>query len=429
MLDGTNKIFHSNFMKDFGSFLNINSDFKEISSGNGKVYIAESVITSAFYLFVETLGLVFKKNNAGTPLNYQSFFIFYDNLLKTSQKKIKEPANFDFLEAALKGKAEKMDLKEIKRIHDKNLVGLCQKLNISVKEGGKKISHADLAEKLAIYQDNLSSEECKTRTLLKEFETEEEREKREISSISKTELETIGKRLKIVTVGTKEQLWNRVKAGLLAEKLSVNDGDTRLLQMFAFVKVFASNCVFFMRAIRTNNFELRFAILKLSLRLFQQAGADYYDLVVQHLFHFHNFFPPAYKQLMRECWTVPSKTRSTFKALDEDHENLNLDLKNSLGKTTIPAIRQASNIISAQKRLHLRFKELFGDHSMNFGKSRNLNQDLVSVLKERVQNSDMILYNFASIWEFGNFLSEEEKKSLVQKAISELHSDFVAANK
>ena len=82
-------------------------------------------------------------------------------------------------------------------------------------------------------------------------------------------------------------------------------------------------------------------------------------------------------------------------------------------------------MISAQKRLHSVFKQFFGDHSVVFGKSKNLDRDMVNVLKEKATDSNLILFNLASICEFGTEFSEKEKKELLDKAIEELDAEWL----
>jgi len=430
MLAVTNKIFHSNFLKLFGTLLNSNRDFSEITSANGTVYVAEAVITTAFFVFVEVLMVLFKKH-CKDQLNYENFFRFYEKYFEKTERKLLNDEEFDVIEAAFPELSEKMQEHEIARILDRNLVELCNKMNISSKDDqtGRKLKHEALVKKVFHFQDNPHLQNCKTRSLLKSIESQEERENREFSNLTLSDLQQIGTRLNVIPGGTKIELWQKIKVGLFAESLSINKFTTKTLQIYAFVKNFASNCVFYMRAIRTNNFQLRFAILKSSLKMFKAGKADYFDLVAKHLFDYHNFFPPAFKQFMQEAWVIQSKTKNTFKALDENLENLNLELKNSIKRTKIPVIKQTSRLISVQNETHSIFKTFFGDHAMNFGKSKNMKQDNVKVLKERVEKQNWILWNIGSICDLCVSFSDDEKKEETKKRIEDLDREFVLIGK
>ena len=71
-------------------------------------------------------------------------------------------------------------------------------------------------------------------------------------------------------------------------------------------------------SIRTNNFQLRMATLKNSLRLFMSAVKYLYlNLVVDHLFDWEYLLPPFFKELMQEMWVIKTETTHSFVALDE----------------------------------------------------------------------------------------------------------------
>lgn len=416
-------------MQKIASHLNSDRSFAEITSANGTVYIAEAAITSAFFAFVEVLMRLFEKHSK-KPLNYENFFNFFEKFRTKQDNKLANDEDFDAITAAFPNLPEKMAENEISRILDKNLVELCSKLHISTKDdSGRKLKHEVLVTKVVSYQESPYLQQCNTRTVLKGIETNEEREKRELQTFKMENLQALASRLNVVRLGTKVELWKRLKIALFAETLNISKSDTKTLQIYAFVKNFASNCVFYMKAIRTNNFNLRFAVLKNSLKMFHAAKADYFNLILKHLFDFHHFFPPAFKLLMKEAWVVQAKTRKTFKALDENLENLNLELKNCIRKTQVSVIKQSSGMLSVQNEMSGIFKSFYGDHSMSFGKSKNIKRDNIAVLYERAHDTEMSMMNFGSVSQLAGSMTDEEKKDEIQSIVDDLDEQWVLRGK
>jgi len=270
---------------------------------------------------------------------------------------------------------------------------------------------------------------CQTRSILKNIETNEEMEKRELKCVEKSQLSNLCTKVGANSCGRKQELWVRAREALIAERISKNKDSVTMLQMYAFIKVFASNCLFFMQSIRTNDFDLRLGILKKSLKLFKEAGADYYTLVFNHLLDFHYFFTPAQQQFMREVCFIKCKTKNSYKTLDEIIENTNLDLKNSVHKVTTSVIKEVSSFLSVQRELEGVFKKIFGDHSHAFGRSRTIKYDNISVLDENFKLSDVKNYNLSTILGWCNNLTEEEKKFSIEKGLSEVDVKWIDPNK
>jgi len=150
--------------------------------------------------------------------------------------------DFDFFEAVFPNRPEKMEEKELSSIPAKNLRDLSQKLGINIYNNNRILNHDVLVQKV-IEKQNTSV--CATRSTLKSIESVKEMEKREFSTATKAQIVTICEKMKMNAIGTKEEIWKKVKLGAVAESVSKNQKDDVLLQVFCFVKVFASNCVFY----------------------------------------------------------------------------------------------------------------------------------------------------------------------------------------
>ena len=224
--------------------------------------------------------------------------------------------------------------------------------------------------------------------------------------------------------GSKDTLTTRLQQFMKTFAVKVDEKTQFLLNCYVYIKHFGCIPVFLFKAIRRNNFDLRMAILKESIKLFQCGKSCYLSLVTEHLFHFQFLYPLFFKELMKEMWVVKTERSHNFLALDEFMEmKHNKYLKKSVKVAEAKHIKKVSKLASVTMEIIGIFKDFLGINKSNsLRKSEDLPWSFVEDLR-KIETSPKGLH-ISSLMEMGKDVTEEELEVIMKGIIDKTSQDY-----
>lgn len=146
-------------------------------------------------------------------------------------------------------------------------------------------------------------------------------------------------------------------------------------------------------AVRTANWDLRIAVLKRSIELFQRVGkTQYVDLVNKHLLDLKEGFSNHNYHLLRQVWASPAKTTKTNISLDELCEFINKKIKQAVPVPTVKRVRWVSSKMNLLESIQSQYSEfLNGSKELKKNKSKDYECRLKLLNLSSIDRASLVL--------------------------------------
>lgn len=418
-LDGCN-VFYDNFLFDFGCVLDCSNDWSIVSSANGKYKVASNINTIVFHFAIEKLlhhfeSLLKKPIESISDLLYICEKDLLGGFAPNDKERMKESETLakEFLKAKLAvDLSSELSEKQLEECTMPFLKRFMESSHISLNQKSKK---ADIVASILDFQKK--APRTQTAHNFHNFKMEN---LMNFDILSKPQIQRYCRTCQILAEGSVTELIAGLKRWMSTYSIQIDPKMQFLTNCYVYVRNYGCVPIFLYQAIRTNNWNLRMAVLKGSIRLFQCGKPLYLNLVTDHLFHYQNLYPPFFKELMKKMWVMKTKTTKNYMALDEYMEmKHNLYLKNAVKVAEGEHIKAVSTLAPVSTEMSKLFHSFLGsDEAISSRKSNDLEWDFVKALEDlKIMPTGM---HISSSLELGRDVEDEELVELIGDVIGRI---------
>ena len=410
-------VFYENFLYEFGVVLNCSTDWSQVTSGNGKFQVAKNTNTAVFHFCMKKLIEFFEKEQKKEIKNAQELYElcetkFVKNATTLQEQENSKSLGLSFLQSKISIEISKiLKQNELDDLSANFIKEFC--IHAKLEASGHKKQMID----------RILEEQKKNTTLPYTFHQFKINNLMNFKVLNLKQVKDYCKICNIQSSGDKDVLIARLDNFMKTFNTKVDVNYQFLFNCYVFIKNFGCIPLFLYRAIRTNDFHLRMAVLKKSVRLFQCGKPLYLNLVCEHLFDFNYLYPKFFRKMMKEIWVVKTDHTKGFLALDEYMEcKHNKYLKKVVKVAEKDHITKVSSLANVTKEMVQIFHLLLGIRKSNFSRK---SEDMDWSMVERFEGMDQLPggLHVSSLLEMVKEPETSDYVALMDEVLKKTHPD------
>jgi len=223
---------------------------------------------------------------------------------------------------------------------------------------------------------------------------------------------------------SKEQLSKGINDFKRIYEIQFSSQNQFLFNCFIFCKYFGCVPVFYDKAIRTKNWNLRWATLKNSFKMFNNKP-KYKKLISEHIFIFKYLYPKFYKRLIKRMWALKCETTEDFVACDEYLEMIdNKSLKKQVKVAKESEIKAVSTISTVSRDSVRTMEKILGRGGQEVRNSEKMLFSNVLLLEKKLDNWKPAGVSPHSLYKYFKPLDGNYIQSLVENITTKLSPKF-----